>query len=133
MCSAIDGDVLSLFTNHPKFGDIAGLQSGAVRPLCGRIGRRQVEAAARSCDRPAVLRQSLAQPAVAAADNASTNGNLLRSADSATAIATTNSATCSPTSSIAAGIYRGESVSTKSASGCDHRRGPRPARNRAHL
>ena len=34
------GDVISLFTNHPKFGDIVVFQPGPVRPLCGGIGPR---------------------------------------------------------------------------------------------
>ena len=33
-------DVVSLFTNHPKVGDIVGVQPGAVRPVCGGTGPR---------------------------------------------------------------------------------------------
>ena len=32
------GDVVSLFTNHPKFGDIAAFNQALVRSLCRGIG-----------------------------------------------------------------------------------------------
>ena len=31
-------DVVSLFTNHPKFGDVVAFNQALVRPLCGGIG-----------------------------------------------------------------------------------------------
>ena len=128
-------DVVSLFTNHPKVGDIVRLQPGAVRPVCRRTGPRDRRSIARVRRRRAVCQSlpvELSKPIpVAASAPSSCN---VASCSHRTATATTNSDTCSPTFSIAAGeIYHGEKlVSDKRTSG-HHRSRTRPARHRAHL
>ena len=84
------GDVVSLFTNHPKVGDIVSLQSGAVRTVCGGIGmwtgRSVVESPAkphvsdcssprRSCRKPRSRRQTAIAVATFSVRRSSSNGD----------------------------------------------------------
>ena len=40
MCSATAGDVVSLFTNHPKFGDIAAFNQALCGLYAAGLGKR---------------------------------------------------------------------------------------------
>ena len=60
--SASRSDVLALFTNHPKFGDIHELQPGAVRPVCRRLGRARARSRRRGARAMPAGRSDTSQP-----------------------------------------------------------------------
>ena len=124
MCSATAPDVVSLFTNHPKIGDIAAFNQA----LCGLYAAGLGAAAAGSRDRfaSAASVERAEPPSAGCTGTAAMHTTQWRYMRS--------SAVCSPTFSSAAGKFTAAgSGRGRRCPGGNHRRGAGPARNRAHL
>ncbi len=127
-------DVISLFTNHPKVGDIPAFNQALCGLYAAGLGRGIVEAPAEVVTRPAVAAPAVPQASVAAQTipptNARYSGPRNGSADRYNELGHLFADFLDRGMQ----VYRGENAASPGRhSGCDHRRSPRPAGNRAHL
>ena len=130
------GDVVSLFTNHPKFGDIASFNQALCGLYAAGLGRGTVCSLSRRKQQRPVQRMPVASPRRLSLLRArQPSAPRTPQAPRRTAITTPNSAASSPMFSSAAGrfITAKTGPSASAPVGRHHRSGFGPARNRAHL